>query len=187
MPIFDERKLLVTTFVIAFLCFSFILFKGDDGVIIYYLAGFFYTLILWSCLTQKIARGRLLLGGVILSVANVFSLFSAAPFGLLPREILRGVPYISEYLFYIFPSLTGAWITLLVLKYVWKLNINKQHWLVVSVFMLVVPLVTSIILNNLGDKNYIQDDLKVSLNSLFWWLGFSISILLVQRNPYKWI
>jgi len=182
---FEEKQLLGITLSLFVLGLCLILAKGDDGAIIYFSAGFFYTLTLWGALEEKLSLVRLLIGGVILSVSSFFSVLASAPVNLLPRNWLKETPYVSEYILYLLPSLAGAWITLLVLKFIWKLNIKKKHWVVISVCMLIVPLITSIVLNNLGNKNHIQDDFRVSLNSLIWWLGFSISLVIVQRLNNK--
>jgi uncharacterized membrane protein YwzB len=173
MQNFNLSKLAAMTTILVVLGLA--AYSDDDhGAMIFMAGGFVYTLILFMSLYEPPSSGKLTVAFLILGISNLFVFYASAIVMFLPKEI-------TVHLFYVFPSLVGAGITLLVLNKLWKIKLTQIDVLVVLSCILVASLISPFILDRLKESREFKG-LVFSLNSILWWIAFTIGIIIRKKR-----
>jgi hypothetical protein len=176
MQNFNINKLVAMTAIIVLL--SLAAYSDDDhGAIVLMAGGFAYTVVLFMSLYVKPESGKLVAAFLILGISNLFVFYASAIVMFLPEEV-------AGHLFYVFPSLVGAAISLFVLNKLWKINIARADVLVVLSCILIAALISPFILKTVKQSSEFKG-LLFSLNTTLWWIAFTIGIII--RNKRKLI
>jgi uncharacterized membrane protein YwzB len=173
MQNFNLGKLAAMTAVLVVLGLA--AYSDDDhGAMVLMAGGFVYTIILFMSLYEPPSSGKLAAAFLILGISNLFVFYASAIVMFAPKEI-------TAHLFYVFPSLFGAGITLLVLNKLWKIKLTQVDVLVVLTCILVASLISPFILDRLKESREFKG-LVFSLNSILWWIAFTTSIIIRKRR-----
>jgi hypothetical protein len=146
----------------------------DHGAMVLMAGGFAYTVVLYMSLYEPPSSGKLAAALLILGISNLFVFYASAIVMFLPKEI-------TAQLFYVFPSLVGAGITLLVLNKLWKVELSQSDVLVVLTCILIASLISPFILDRLKESREFIG-LVFSLNSTLWWIAFTTGIIIRKKG-----
>ena len=173
MQNFEINKLVTLTLILV--AFGLAANSDDDhGAAVLMAGGFAYALVLYTSLIEKPQLGKLVVALLILGISNLFVFYASAIVIFLPKDI-------AAHLFYVFPSLAGAGITLLVLNKVWNISISKTDVVTVSIFILIASLISPFILKLVKESRGFPG-LFFSLNSTLWWIAFTSAIVMRKKR-----
>ena len=173
MQNFNLGKLSAMTAVLVALGFA--AYSDDDhGAMVLMVGGFVYTVVLFMSLYEPPSSGKLAAAFLILGISSLFVFYASAIVMFLPEEV-------AAHLFYVFPSLAGAGITLLVLNKLWKVELSQSDVLVVLTCILIASLISPFILDRLKESR-VFEGLALSLNSMLWWIAFTTGIIIRKRR-----
>lgn len=173
MQNFNINKLAAMTAILVVLGLA--AYSDDDhGAMVLMAGGFAYTVVLFMSLYEQPESGKLVAAFLILGISNLFVFYASAIVMFLPEEI-------AGHLFYVFPSLVGAAITLLVLNKLWKISISRTDVFVVLTCILLAALISPFILKTLKESREFKG-LLFSLNSTLWWIAFTTGIIIRKKS-----
>lgn len=149
-------------------------------------AGFFYGIVLFYSIRPLPKSWQIVVGVAILSVANYFSILSSAPVFYIGEVLgleLELYPDLSWFLFLLLAGYGGAIVTVLVLRYLWGIKLSSRDLGVLLVLLGVATLLSVFVSSSFVDL-FRNEELPKPflLNSLFWWLFFSIGLLVAQKR-----
>jgi hypothetical protein len=154
-------------------CFSFS--DDDDGALVFMLSGFVYSAVLYTSMKNKPRSDKALLGCFLLGISNLFVFYTSAIVMWLPTSI-------GVFLFYLFPSLSGALLTLLILIKMWKYKIDKKQVYLLLIFIGLASIISSSTLLVVEHFKISATGLVWSVNTIFWWMAFSLGLILNEQS-----
>jgi hypothetical protein len=89
---------------------------------------------------------------------------------------------IGVFLFYLFPSLSGALLTLLILIKMWKYKIDKKQVYLLLIFIGLASIISSSTLLVVEHFKISATGLVWSVNTIFWWMAFSLGLILNEQS-----
>ena len=163
---------ILTLALVIFSCFSFT--DDDDGALVYGLAGFVYSTILYLSIRNRPSLYIFIPSCLLLGIGNLFVYWTSVIVIWLPESI-------GMFLFYLFPSLVGALLTLFVLIKLWGYKIDKKHSLLLLGIIAFSALISSSTLFMFKYTEIRATGLFWSINCIFWWIAFSVGLIVNDK------
>lgn len=146
----------------------------DHGALVLMAGGFAYSVVLFKALYDPPKSGKLVAAFLILGISNLFVFYASAIVMFLPEKI-------ANHLIFVFPSIVGAAITLMVLNKLWQIKVTRDDVQVVLACILIAALISPLILQALKVSGEYKG-LMFSLNCTLWWVAFTTGIIIRNKR-----
>ena len=180
---FDLPILFLASAILAISTLLILSIEPGYFLLVHYLHGFLYSMVLWLCLNTAISIYNGVAFVIGLGLLNAMLMYSALPLLL----VLESLPFPSfsgsviSFITILWSGFLGAILTFFLLKYLWRLALNWKN-LITTLTCIGISYLVFTMFKVLVEFNPVLDG---PINGAFWMVGFTFALFLIESSKDK--